>query len=246
MRKGLFLSALLASVFVTGAAMADRDTDDQQQDKRVSRGQDIKQQVLEKQREAKTKATKEQVAKARNNKAIESKLARSRPHGDVYGDQATRGAKSTATTASGRNMSATSSVNTPREIKGMLSRINPMYGAYRTSQAAEGTDSYGGDSFYGKARSQNGQQKNLSGTGAVNTPAEIRQMLRMINPMHGAYRTSQAAEGTDSYGGREPFATGSSRANTSQADNVKRAAQKHDKLRENINNIVKAKMEKAR
>jgi hypothetical protein len=245
MRKGLFLSALLASVFVTGAAMADRDTDDQQQDKRVSRGQDIKQQVLEKQREAKTKATKEQVARARSNKAVESKLARSRPHGDVYGDQATRGAKSTATTASGVNMSATGSVNTPREIKAMLSRINPMYGAYRTSQAAEGTDSYGGGQE-NKAKTTSGQQRNLSATGSVNTPAEIRQMLMLINPMHGAYRTSQAAEGTDSYGGSEPFATGSSRASTSTADNVKRAAQKHEKLRENINSIVKAKMEKAR
>ncbi len=243
MRKGLFLSALLASMFISGAAMADR-SDDEQQDKRISRGRDLKQQVVEKMREQRTKVSKETAAKARNNKAIEQKLSRSRPHGDIYGDQATRGGKSTATTASGRNMSATNSVNTPREIKAMLSRINPMYGAYRTSQAAEGTDSYGGDSFYGKARSTNGQEKNLSATGSVNTPAEIRAMLRMINPMHGAYRTSQAAEGTDSYGGSEPFATGSSRANTSTADNVKRAAQKNEKLRQNINDIVKAKMEK--
>lgn len=246
MRKGLFLSALLASLFISGAAMADRNGDDDSNSKSNTRGMQIKEQVLEKQRELRTKTTKESRSTTKSNKAVENRLARTRPHGDVYGDQATRSTtKSTVTTASGRNMSATSSVNTPREIKSMLSRINPMYGAYRVSEAAEATDSYGGTPS-NVMKQSNGQTKNLSATGSVNTPAEIKQMLLMINPMHGAYRTSQASEGTDSYGGSMPFATGSTRANVSAADNMKRAAQKNEKLRENINNIVKSKMEKAR
>jgi hypothetical protein len=257
MRNGLFLSALLASLFVSGAAMADRTDEDQGQ--KYSRGQQIKEQVLRQQREGHSKVNKESRASARQNKALESRLQRSRPQGDVYGDQATRStAKSTASAASGRNMSATSSVNTPREIQQMLKVINPLYGAYRVSEAAEATDSYGGNP-YSKAASSGGSAKNLSATGSVNTPAEIKQMLKMINPMHGAYRTSQASEGTDSYGGSQPWATGASSASTShvhartengQVKNDSKAnraaAQKHEKLRENINNIVKAKMEKTR
>ncbi len=237
MRKGLFLSALLASIFVTGAALADRNDDNSSESKRYSRGQEIKQQVLEKMREAKTKAVRESKSSTTKtaSKALDRRYVKSRPHGDVYGDQATRSmTKAAPVTASGRNLSATGSVNTPREIKQMLSRINPMYGAYRTSQAAEGTDSYGGESMT-KTQTQNGQQRNMSATGAVNTPAEIRAMLRMINPMHGAYRTSQASEGTDSYGGSEPFATGSTRANVSNTP------AKSSKVRERVETVVKSK-----
>lgn len=145
MRKGLFLSALLASIFVTGAALADRSDDNDS--KQRSRSLNIKDQVLERQREARSShVTKDKATDTRGAKALDQRLARSRPHGDVYGDQATRSmTKSVVTTASGRNMSGSNAVNTPREIKQMLRMINPMFGAYRTSQAAEGTDSYGGD-----------------------------------------------------------------------------------------------------
>ena len=232
MRKGLFLSALLASVFVTGAALADRSDDNGSESKRLSRGQEIKQQVLEKMREAKTKAVRESktTSTAKTNKALDQRYVKSRPHGDVYGDQAMRGGKAAPVTASGRNLSATGSVNTPREIKQMLSRINPLYGAYRTSQASEGTDSYGGESMT-KTTSQNGQQRNLSATGSVNTPAEIRAMLRMINPMHGAYRTSQA-----SYGGSEPFASGAM-----SKGSVSNTPAKSSKVRERVETLVKSK-----
>jgi hypothetical protein len=233
MRKGLFLSALLASIFVSGAALADRDNDESNDSKKYSRGNAIKEQVLEKMRENKMKTVRENKASRQTNKALDRRITKSRPHGDVYGDQATRSTtKAAPVTASGRNLSATGAVNTPREIKQMLSRINPMYGAYRTSQAAEGTDSYGGESMT-KTKTQNGQQRNLSATGAVNTPAEIRAMLRMINPMHGAYRTSQAAEGTDSYGGSEPFATGA--VSKGAVSNTAKSS----KVRERVERVVK-------
>jgi len=84
MRKGLFLSAMLASLFVTGAAMADRNGDNETNSK-FSRGQQIKEQVLDKQREVKTRAVREATTRARGNKALDQRMARMRPHGDVYG-----------------------------------------------------------------------------------------------------------------------------------------------------------------
>ncbi len=249
MRKALFLSTMLASVLVAGVATADRNEEDQ---KSSTRGQQIKEKVLEKQRES--RASRE-TSTVRQNKGLENKVQRSRPKGEIYGDQATRSTtKTQATVASGRNMSASNSVNTPKEIQAMLSRINPMYGAYRTSQAAEGTDSYGGRSMVPNGKVEG--QRNMSATGAVNTPSEIRAMLRMINPMHGAYRTSQAAEGTDSYGGSEPFATGamSSGKSTVHFKNErgelkggdKTGAVKNSKVRETVDSVVKAKLEKAK
>lgn len=239
MRKGLFLSALLASIFVTGAALADR-TDDNDGKRDYSRGRNIKEQVLERQREARSaRVTREKVAETRGSKALDRRLAGSRPHGDVYGDQATRSTtKSTVTTASGRNLSASNAVNTPREIKQMLRVINPMHGAYRTSQAAEGTDSYGGESMVPNGRGEGARARNLSATGAVNTPAEIKQMLRMINPMFGAYRTSAAAEGTDSYGG-DPVASAQARL----ASGMKTTAQRSTRVRETAERIVKTRVQ---
>jgi hypothetical protein len=236
MRKGLFLSALLASIFVTGAALADRSDDNDS--KQRSRSLNIKDQVLERQREARSShVTKDKATDTRGAKALDQRLARSRPHGDVYGDQATRSmTKSVVTTASGRNMSGSNAVNTPREIKQMLRMINPMLGAYRTSQASEGTDSYGGESMVPNGKGEGSRARNLSATGAVNTPAEIKQMLRMINPMFGAYRTSQAAEGTDSYGG-DPVASAQNRL----AAGVKTTAQRSTNVRETVERVVKTK-----
>lgn len=235
MRNGLFLSAVLASIFVTGVAMADRA--DENDSKRYSRGQSIKEQVLEKQREARSSRAVESKNVTRTNKAQDQRIGRSRPHGDVYGDQASRSTtKSTVTVASGRNMSGSNAVNTPREIKQMLRMINPMLGAYRTSQAAEGTDSYGGESMVPNGKGEGSRSRNLSATGAVNTPAEIKQMLLMINPMFGAYRTSQAAEGTDSYGG-DPIKSAQNRL----ASGVQ--AQKSTKVRETVERVVKTKVE---
>jgi hypothetical protein len=96
-------------------------------------------------------------------------------------------------------------VNTPSEIRAMKRVIHPMYGAYRTVQALEGTDSYGGESLVpnGKGQAQ-GTQRNLSASGAVNTPREIKAMRAMINPMSpGGVR--MAAQGTDSYGNDTPY-----------------------------------------
>jgi hypothetical protein len=201
MRKGLFLSAMLASLFVTGAAMADRNGDNETNSSKFSRGQQIKEQVLDKQREVKTRAVREATNNLRNNKALDQKMARMRPHGDVYGDQASRSTTKSAASTGGKNLSATNSVNTPREIKQMIQRIAPMHGAYRVSQASEGTDSYGGRTFYGNSsRGANGavKTKNMSATGSVNTPKEIQGMLGMFG---GSKGSSAAGGGTDSYGG---------------------------------------------
>lgn len=200
MRNGLFLSALLASIFVTGAAMADRA--DENNSSKYSRGRQIKEQVLEKQREGHAKLVREAAnTNVRNNRALDQRVARSRPHGDVYGDQAARSTTKSQVSSAGKSLSATSSVNTPREIKSMLSRINPMYGAYRTSQASEGTDSYGGRTFYGKDN-RTGRVKNMSMSGTVNTPKEIQAMLGMFGP--GAASQAGGSPGsTDSYGGGE-------------------------------------------
>lgn len=198
MRKGLFLSAVLASLFVSGVAMADRT--EENNSTKYSRGMRIKEQVLEKQRESRASAVREST-NVRANRALDQRLARSRPHGEIYGDQASRSTTKSQVSSGGKNLSATSSVNTPREIKSMLSRINPMYGAYRTSQASEGTDSYGGRTFYGKD-TRTGRTRNLSMSGTVNTPKEIQAMMGMFGP--GAASQAGGSPGsTDSYGGGE-------------------------------------------
>lgn len=192
MRKGLMFGLIVvASTFVGGTALAERN----ESDTRSSHARTVKEKVLEKQKEG-ARAHRNDQSSQRTTAPKSDKI---RPKGDVYSDQAQRsGAKSRASEKAGRNMSASNTVNTPSEIKAMLRMINPMYGAYRMSQAAEGTDSYGGSSMVPNGR---GGQKNLTATGAVNTPAEKKAMGRMINPMKGAYSTSAAAEGTDSYGG---------------------------------------------
>lgn len=206
MRKGLILGALLATMMIGGTAMADRSDSD---DRGTRNSRNTKQMVLEKQKEGfgSSKAGQAQ-QRSSNVKQSQIKENRSRPKGEVYGDQAGRSSgKTRATQASGKNLSASNRVNTPSEIRAMLRMINPLMGAYRTSQAAEGTDSYGGADASqsripnGQSASGNGKSRNMSATGKINTPSEAKQFMAMINPMLGAYRTSQAAEGTDSYGG---------------------------------------------
>ncbi len=194
MRNGLFLGALLATLMVGGTALAERNETDQ----KASRGRAIKEQVLEKQKEG---FSKSRVVSSRSD-AKQSPIRNKREKGEVYGDQATRSNAASRSSSGGKNLSATNSVNNPSEIKAMLKMINPMNGAYRTSEAAEATDSYGGGgagSPSGAFRSQGGKQKNLSATGAVNNPSEIKAMKKIVNPMTGAYSTCAAAEGADSY-----------------------------------------------
>ena len=253
MRKGLFLSAMLASLFVTGAAMADRNGDNETNSK-FSRGQQIKEQVLDKQREVKTRAVREATTRARGNKALDQRMARMRPHGDVYGDQASRSTTKSAAATGGKNLSATNSVNTPREIKQMLQRIHPMHGAYRVSQASEGTDSYGGRSFYGNSsRGANGamRSKNMSATGTVNTPKEIQAMLGMFGP--GAASQAGGSPGsTDSYGGGEQptdlnalkagvYGSGYNRGQASKFEKAREA-----RIKERVTKIVKEAPAKSR
>jgi hypothetical protein len=190
MRKAVFVPAMLASLLISTAALAQ------------SRGEMIREQVLAKQSEGFGRPSRGDFERA-PREAIQ-RIDRMSPRGEIYG--ADRGGMKTTTTGAGssqRNLSATGGVNTPSEIRAMKRVINPMYGAYRTSQAQDGTDSYGGESLVpnGKGQGQGTTARNLSATGGVNTPSEIRAMKRVINPMHGAYRTSQAPDGTDSYGG---------------------------------------------
>jgi len=202
MRNGIFLGALLASVFVGGTALADRS--DTETNNKPSRVQDIKERVLDKMKEGNKGALQREAARAGSKSTLE-KASRSRPKGDVYGDQATRSTSKVPGAERGRNLSGTAAVNNPSEIKAMKRMINPMLGAYRTSQAAEGTDSYAGNEDSRMKSGSGSSARNLSATGAVNNPSEIKAMLKMINPMLGAYRTSQAAEGCDSYGGGDEF-----------------------------------------
>lgn len=201
MRKGLFFAALLATSTFGATALADRTESDNQ----GSRGQQIKEQVLQKQSEGFGKSRHESKA-TRNSASSPARPEAGRPRGEVYGDQATRSGKTASSRishAAGKNMSATSAVNTPSEIRAMRKMINPMYGAYRTA-AGGGTDSYGGEAMVpnGKyTQAGGGTAKNMSATGSINTPAEIRGMLLMINPMYRAYASAPGG-GTDSYGGR--------------------------------------------
>lgn len=209
MRKGLILGALLATMMIGGTAMADRSDAD---DRGTRNSRNTKQLVLEKQKEGFGGSSRGAQVQQRSSNVKQSQIKenRARPKGEIYGDQAGRSSsQSRATQASGKNLSASNRVNTPSEIRAMLRMINPLMGAYRTSQAAEGTDSYGGSGASqsriptGQSSSGGTRSKNMSATGKINTPAEAKQFMAMINPMHGAYRTSQAAEGTDSYGGGE-------------------------------------------
>ena len=256
MRKGLFLGVLLSSLMMVGTAAADRNDSD---DKKASRGMQIKEQVLQKQKTSFTKAAQAERVQKQN---VRNPLDRARPKGEIFGDQAGRSGKSRASQAAGRNLSATGAVNTPVEIRRALKMINPMLGAYRTSQAMEGTDSYGGQAMVPNGKGSGAsKQKNLTATGAVNTPAEIRAMVRMINPMHGAYRMSAAAEGTDSYGGKSmtPGAYGMSaggghvhmKNERGQVNKETRGntatAMKNAKIKEAIEGKIKAKIaEKAK
>ena len=197
MRNGLFLGALLATLMVGGTALAERND----QDSKASRGRAIKEQVLDKQKEGfnRQQAT---VSSRSSTKMPANKATEKRQRGEIYGDQATSNGNKSRASSGGKNLSASSTVNNPSEIKAMLKMINPLNGAYRTSQASEGTDSYKGGgpgSVSGAFRNSAGQQKNLSATGSANNPSEIKALAKLVAPMQGAYSTCAAAEGADSY-----------------------------------------------
>jgi hypothetical protein len=249
MHKGLLVSALLATFLAAPVAMADRTESDHNSS---SRSKAIKEQVLDKQREG-TKASRSTTS-ARGGNDFINKQDRMRPRGEMYDGQATRGSTSRGASTVARNNSSTGAVNTPAEIRAMKRMIHPMYGAYRTSQASEGTDSYGGESMVpnGKAAGS----KNMSATGSVNTPREIKGLLAMVAGNHGA---AAAGGGTDSYGGkseRHAFdkshrpKTGVHFQNergevTKSLAGFSKTAQK-SKSRERANAIVKAKLDAAK
>jgi len=206
MRTGLFLGTLLATALIGGVALADQSSDDSNY--KSHRAQDIKERVLEKQREG-FKAAKSSETSGSKVSLKDSRGERSRPKGEIYGDQGTRSTVKSQAAMRGKNLSASNSVNNPSEIAAIKRMINPLMGAYRTSQATEGTDSYGGN-IDSKMKSGSGSAaKNLSGTGSANNPSEIKAMMKMVAPLKGAYSSCAAAEGADSYGGRDmtsPFA----------------------------------------
>lgn len=260
MRKGLFLGALLATMMIGGTAFAERnDTDG-----KSNRGHAIKEQVLAKQKEGfRAKVTRSETSTRRPMKStVRDRIVRTK--GEIYGDQAMRSSKkSRASQASGKNMSASGRVNTPAEVRAMMRMINPLAGAYRTSQAAEGTDSYGGSQFSRISAGQRGPNgKNRSATSKINTPAEIKRFMKRIAPMKGSYSTCAAAEGADSYSDTSTSYTrlmksgkngqrnvhfkndrgqviGAARGTTDRATKSKVA-------REKLTNIVKEKMAKAK
>lgn len=259
MRTGLFLGALLATMLVGTTALAERNDTDA----RSSKGRQIKEQVLEKQKEGYGRSSHSNVQQ-RNENRPQAVRERTRPRGDVYGDQAQRSSnRSRQSEKSGKNYSASGNVNTPSEIRAMLRMINPMFGAYRTSQAAEGTDTYGSASV-GVSRtktgaSSNGGGKNYSATSKVNTPSEIRKFLKIINPMKGAYSTSAANDGADSYS----YTTASNaqlmrnrnnasvqfkneKGERSTAQGRTDTASKSKATREKLTSAVKEKIEKAK
>jgi hypothetical protein len=202
MRTGLFLGTLLATALISGAALADQSSDDSNY--KSYKGQQIKERVLEKQREG-FKASRSNDASSSKVSQKDNRAERSRPKGEIYGDQGTRSTVKSQAAMRGKNLSASNSVNNPSEIAAIKKMINPLAGAYRTSQAVEGTDSYKGNESSKMKSGSGSSAKNLSATGSVNNPSEIKAMMQMVNPMMGAYRTSQASEGCDSYGGRQMF-----------------------------------------
>ncbi len=258
MHKGIFLTALAAMLSLGSTALAERADGDK------GRGMDIKREVLEKQRAGfQVRETSGRSERTTRTPDVRDGV---RPRGDMV-DRPTRTSKAAGGASRAHNGSATGAVNTPSEIRAMQKRINPMHGAYRMA-AGDGTDSYGrAGSMPMVTRGSDGRVRNMSAAGAVNTPSEIRQMLRMINPMHGAYRMA-AGDGTDSYGGKShiPQAYGrdafgrqtsastrqvhmrnergevmsSTRGNTA-------AAMKNQRMRDAIQGMIKAKMgERAR
>ncbi|NUO54005.1 MAG: hypothetical protein HOV80_34605 [Polyangiaceae bacterium] len=249
MHKGLLVSALLATFLAAPVAMADRTESDQHSS---SRSKAIKEQVLDKQREG-LKGSRAATT-TRGGSDFSKAQDRMRPRGEMYGDQATRGSSSRGAATVARNNSATGAVNSPSEIRAMKRLINPMYGAYRTSQASEGTDSYGGESMVPSGKGAG--QKNMSATGSVTTPKEIQGMLGMFHANRGA---AAAGGGTDSYGGksmRHAFdpshrpKTGVHFQNergevTKSLAGFSNTAQK-SKARERANAIVKAKLDAAK
>ena len=247
MRKGLFLSALFATFLFGGTALAERNDDS---DNRSSRGRAVKEQVLEKMKEgrgARHESVKEGLSASKN-----VLKEHSRPRGEIFSDSATRGGAKAATV--GRNMSASNKVNTPNEIRAMRKMINPLHGAYRTSEVAEVTDSYGGSD---SSRVSTPKGKNMSASGKVNTPKEIAQMVKIVNPMFGAYRT--AAAGEDSYGGSRSYvpwahSTGTTSVHfknekgevigVAKGDNG--AAKRSHETREKINKAISSKIERVK
>lgn len=254
MRTGLFLGTLLATALFGGTALADRNSDDSNQ-KTYSRGQDIKERVLEKQREG-FKANRSSETSGAKASLKDSRGERSRPKGEIYGDQATRSKGPSQAAMRGRNLSASNSVNNPSEIAAIKRMINPMMGAYRTSQANEGTDSYGGN-IDSKMKSGSGSSaKNLSATGSANNPSEIKAMMKMVAPMKGAYSTCAAAEGTDSYtrnpGVTNPFAQSKGKTSVhfkndkgeliGATSGENKSASRNSAMRERLNKAIGEKM----
>lgn len=256
MRTGLFFGALLATALIGGTALAERNSDESTQ--KSNRAQDIKERVLEKQRDG-FKAS----SSSRNDNRVASKndklSQKSRPKGEIYGDQATRSGGKSAASSHGRNLSASNAVNNASEIKAMKKMINPMLGAYRMSEAMEGTDSYGGNVNSVMKSGSGSSAKNLSGTGAVNNPSEVKAMLTMINPMLGAYRMSAASEGCDSYGGRKEYSPFAQSKGTTQvhfkndkgellgsAKGENKLASRNKDMREKLNKAISDKMAKVK
>lgn len=253
MRLGMFMAALLATATFGSVALADRNNDDES--KQGRRGRTIKEQVLEKQRHApQERASRATSSTGAKGKApgLESKLT---PRGEVYSDQASASGRRSSASNGGRNLSASNAVNTPREIKAMKQMINPMNGAYRVSQAAEGTDSYGGSSMVPHEHGRGG--KNLSATGLVSTPKEIDRMMGMLGKSQGS--RCAAGGGTDSYGGARtwaPYSASQGRTHSYSVDaqgNVKGVVDKAKidrakgkELREKINRRISDRLSKAK
>jgi hypothetical protein len=197
MRKvGLFFGAFLATALFGGTAFAER-TDDYASS-RTGNARPVKEQVLERMKEGHSGGRGVSETRTYTRREMPERV---RPRGEVYGDQATR-SQARSQGSSSRNLSSSNKVNTPSEVRAMRRMINPMSGAYRTA-AGDGADSYGGN-LESRMKSGGTGGKNLSASAKVNTPSEIKQMLKMINPMHGAYRTA-AGDGADSYGGAAPY-----------------------------------------
>jgi hypothetical protein len=254
MRTGLFLGTLLATALISGAALADQGSDDSNY--KSYKGQQIKERVLEKQREG-WKASKSDAGRATVSQK-DNRAERSRPKGEIYGDQATRSTVKSQAAMRGKNLSASNSVNNPSEIAAIKRMINPLAGAYRTSQAMEGTDSYAGNKDSKMKSGSGSRAKNLSATGSVNNPSEIKAMLAMVAPMKGAYSTCAAAEGTDSYsknpGATNPFAQSKGKTSVhfknnkgellGQTTGDNNAASRNSAMRERLNKAIGEKMNK--
>jgi hypothetical protein len=257
MRTGLFLGTLLATALISGAALADRNSDDSN-DRSAARGQDIKERVLEKQREGFKSARTSETSGAKVSMK-DSRGERVRPRGEMYGDQGARSTVKSQAAMRGKNLSASNTVNNPSEIAAIKKRINPMNGAYRTSQATEGTDSFDGNKDSKMKSGSGSRAKNLSGTGSVNNPSEIKAMLKMVAPMKGAYSTCAAAEGADSYtndpGATNPFAQSKGKTSVhfkndkgelvGKASGENKSASRNSAMHDRLNKAIGEKMGKS-